>query len=353
MGETNLGWLGRLDLPARGRWAPQWLTSVIIGLALVAAASLLRMAIQRVWPTAIPFGLLFPAILMATLFGRWLAGLTCLLVGGLISWFLVLPTMAAGSPFAGRDMVGVMILYILVGTLLLGITEAYRQAEHRLHRERSRKSAAEVTRQRLLAQELNHRVKNTLTTVQAIATQTFGRSSIEREARAAFDARLSALARAHDLLTQAAWTAASLERLVGAAVAPFEDGSRFSIEGPPLSIQPGAAIAISLGLHELATNAIKYGALSAPGGSIGIGWIVVEDRLRLSWIERDGPPVEPPGSIGFGTRLLERGLATEIGGTVLLEYPTTGVRCIIEAPISGLCDTDARIGRGDPAHLQE
>lgn len=335
-----MGWLGRLGLPARSRWAPQWLSSVIIGLALCAAAMVLRAAIQFVWPTTIPYGLLFPAILVATLFGRWLAGLTCFLAGALVTWFLVLPNMAASSALAERDVLAALILYILVGTLMLGITEAYRQTARRLHRERYRKTVAEVRRQRLLAQELNHRVKNTLTTVQAIATQTFGRSGIDQQARAAFDARLSALARAHDLLTHAAWTAASLERLVGTAVAPFEDGGRFSIEGPPLSIHPGAAIAISLGIHELATNAIKYGALSAPGGSVGIDWIVDGDRLRLSWIERDGPPVEPAGSIGFGTRLLERGLAAEIGGTVLLEYLTTGARCTIEAPISELCDTN-------------
>ncbi|MGE5721469.1 MAG: sensor histidine kinase [Sphingomonadales bacterium] len=328
-----MGWLGRLDVPARTRrWVPQWLTSILVGLAASGLAMAGRALLLLVWADAVPFGLLFPAILLATLFGRWQAGLTCFIVGGLGTWYLALaPYHSFAIPDAATG--AILAFYAVVGGLILAIAEAYRQALHQLAHERRESAAAEARRQRLLTQELNHRIKNMLATVQAIASQTLGRAAIPPEARQAFDARLAALARAHDLLTRAAWSEAAFEDLVTSALAPFDNGKCFRINGPALSLPSQHAVAMALGLHELATNAVKYGALSVPDGSVDLSWSIEGGRFRLTWIERDGPKVAAPAASGFGTRLLERALAVELGGSVRLEYPADGARCEIEAPL--------------------
>jgi PAS domain S-box-containing protein len=195
---------------------------------------------------------------------------------------------------------------------------------------------------RLLINELNHRVKNTLATVQSIAMQSLrGLEGEEAQsAKAAFEARLLALARAHDVLTRESWEGAELKTVVADAIRPLEAGegqeSRFAVSGPRLRLAPRLALSIAMALHELGTNAVKYGALSKEGGRVTITWTVQrrpELSLSLRWSESGGPPVTPPTRRGFGSRLIERSLARELAGRVELLYEPDGVVCIIEAPV--------------------
>lgn len=150
-------------------------------------------------------------------------------------------------------------------------------------------------RRRLLVNELNHRVKNTLATVQSLALQTFGPRATSPAASEAFVDRLFALSRVHDLLSEAAWESASLHDVVSRTLAPYMEGcARFSISGDAVRLIPNAAVTLSMAFHELATNAVKYGALSAPDGRVAIVWAVKGDGLVIDWSEAGGPPVAEP-----------------------------------------------------------
>lgn len=191
-------------------------------------------------------------------------------------------------------------------------------------------------RQRLLTNELNHRVKNTLAVIQAIASQTARFSPEPGPFQEAFTNRLMALARVHDVLTKASWKQASLDTVVKASIAPFagEDGRAVRVAGPPAPLDVSSAMALSLALNELATNAGKYGALKKPGGFVSIDWTISGEppRIRLSWVEHDGPPVADPVFAGFGSLLIER-LAVQLGGSVMIDYRPEGVRCEIAMPL--------------------
>jgi PAS domain S-box-containing protein len=188
----------------------------------------------------------------------------------------------------------------------------------------------------LLINELNHRVKNTLATVQSIAAQTLRTGDLDADVRRRLDSRLMALSDAHNLLTEHNWEGATLGQVVEMALRPHrsEREDRFATSGPEVHLQPKTALAVAMALHELATNAIKYGALSVPGGAVSLHWQVAEvpegPRLRMVWTERGGPAVAPPTRKGFGTRLIERGLAAELGGSVDLAYAPEGVVCRID-----------------------
>jgi two-component sensor histidine kinase len=193
-------------------------------------------------------------------------------------------------------------------------------------------------RQRLLINELNHRVKNTLATVQSIVSQTLRNARSSEQARDDIEARLIALSRTHNVLTRESWEGASLQEIVSGVLQPYRSRgeSRFLVNGPDLTLQPGMALVIAMALQELATNAVKYGALSNETGQIEITWSISDGRpqvLQLEWQETGGPPVSAPTRKGFGTRLIERGLATELEGKARLEYELGGLRCRISAPL--------------------
>jgi PAS domain S-box-containing protein len=199
--------------------------------------------------------------------------------------------------------------------------------------------------QRLLINELNHRVKNTLASVQGIAFQTLRGEVSLAEARARFEARLMALSGAHNLLTEENWGGASLERVVSDAIEHLAgEAGRFDVEGAPLRLAPRAALALAMALHELGTNAFKYGALSADGGRVSISWTQDGDRLGLLWRESGGPPVEAPARRGFGSRLIERGLAADLGGTAVLRFDPAGLICEIEASLAAIRATERTLG---------
>ncbi len=197
-------------------------------------------------------------------------------------------------------------------------------------------------RQKLLIRELNHRVKNTLATVQSIAAQTLRGAGGDRGARRAFEARLLALSNAHNVLTRESWDGAAIEEVVATALAPHRAAgdSRFAVSGPALRLNPKAALGLALALHELATNAAKYGALSQRAGRVQVDWGISADgpvaRFRLRWTESDGPPVTPPPRKGFGSRLIERGLSLELGGRAAIDFRPEGIVYSIDAPLAHL-----------------
>jgi two-component sensor histidine kinase len=194
-----------------------------------------------------------------------------------------------------------------------------------------RKRAADL--ERLIANELNHRIKNTLATVQAVVVQSF-RGAVDLEAaHKAVDARILSLARAHDLLIDRNWSGADLHQLVVGVTAPFAS-DQISIEGPSLDVSPKQALALSLAMNELATNAAKYGALSRPSGRVELRWEVQDAQLNLSWRETGGPPVVPPARRGFGSRMLEQILGSDLDGQTRLEFAPDGVRCSITAALA-------------------
>jgi two-component sensor histidine kinase/PAS domain-containing protein len=191
-----------------------------------------------------------------------------------------------------------------------------------------RKRAEEL--QRLLGNELNHRVKNTLAIVQSIVNQTLRDATDVESARTAANARIVSLAGAHDLLTDRNWSGADVADLVARAVAPFAS-SQVSFDGPSLVVSPRQALALSLVLHELGTNAAKYGALSRPEGRVELRWEALDDQLNLNWRESGGPHVVPPSRRGFGSRLIENALCRDLDGRTRLEFAPEGVRCWITA----------------------
>ena len=196
------------------------------------------------------------------------------------------------------------------------------------------------TQREMLIKEMNHRVKNTLATVQSIASQTL-RSAGQSKAYETFASRLSGLASAHDLLVRDHWDSVDIHDLIAQTVVkPFAAGmQRVSSGGPPVRLPPQMTLLMSLALHELCTNAAKYGALSNALGSISITWDTAktaegQNLLSLHWAETGGPPVQPPTRKGFGSRLIERALATELGGVAAIDYRKDGVVCDISAPLS-------------------
>lgn len=194
-------------------------------------------------------------------------------------------------------------------------------------------------RQKLLLNELNHRVKNTLAIVQAIVFQTMRATPNAGEALTRVQARLMALSGRHDLLNATSWAGASLRELIEAELAPYRgrDGGKAVLEGPHVDLDAKTALALGLVVHELATNAAKYGALSSPEGRVEVRWRMRGEaagpRLDIDWIERDGPPVSAPEGAGFGTRLIERSVTGELSGEVECHYSETGFRCRLSLPL--------------------
>jgi PAS domain S-box-containing protein len=199
---------------------------------------------------------------------------------------------------------------------------------------------ASERRQKLLMDELNHRVKNTLATVQSLASQTARVAHTPAAFRERFEGRLIALSKAHDQLTMHHWESADLRELLSASLAPYAgvQSERVVLRGEDIELRPRAVLTLAMAMHELTTNAAKYGALSVPGGRIEIHWQSVHagDRrpvLRIDWIEQGGPQVSDPEQRGFGSKLIEGSIAAELGGTARLAFRPEGLRCEIVIPL--------------------
>jgi PAS domain S-box-containing protein len=191
--------------------------------------------------------------------------------------------------------------------------------------------------QRRLVDELNHRVKNTLATIQSITKQTLKRSGSLEEFAKSFEDRLMALAKAHDLLTQSQWVGASLRAILELELAPYPE-TEVSLRGPEVELPPTAAPALSIVFHELATNAAKYGALSVPSGRVEVDWRCELGQgqgavLHLQWSERGGPQVGPPAKQGFGLCVIARIVERDLDGRLELDFAPSGFRCRMAVPV--------------------
>jgi len=193
--------------------------------------------------------------------------------------------------------------------------------------------------QKLILEELHHRIKNTLATVSAIASQSLRNLPGAEHAQQAIEGRLQALGRAHDLLLQARWTSADLGMIIRGATEAFDnpDVPKFTIAGPDVRMTSGAVIAIAMTLNELCTNTTKFGALSVPAGRVDIAWTLdsTMQRLHLTWTERNGPAVSAPDKRSFGTRLIET-LGRQLKGDVRLTYEPTGFVYAFDVPLISL-----------------
>jgi two-component sensor histidine kinase len=213
------------------------------------------------------------------------------------------------------------------------------QAVQLQHAEQARRDLAGVNRsQQLLIDELNHRVKNTLATVQSIAAHTLTSSQATVEKKT-FEGRLIALSHTHDLLSSRSWESLSFQELLHQELDPFgcKGGGACTLEGSDLQISPKMGLALALALHELVTNAAKYGALSKPSGRVHVSWRIdrssTSEVLRLDWTETGGPPVVAPVREGFGLTTLKRGLAIELDGEVTIDFPSAGLVCTMGIPL--------------------
>ncbi|MGJ3265378.1 MAG: sensor histidine kinase [Salinarimonas sp.] len=223
---------------------------------------------------------------------------------------------AISTKFPLRDDHGMVIG---VGSISTDITERKRAERHRA----------------LLVDELNHRVKNTLALVQSLARQSFAHAQDRQGALAAFEGRLRALAASHDVLTRRSWEGAPLDVLAREAF----DGcavelERLVISGPPVPLVPKQAVNVTLALHELCTNARKHGALSGDAGRVSLTWrIEPGPRLAVEWRESGGPAIAPPPRNGFGLRMIEGVLRSELDATVRFSFAPEGFACVVEAPL--------------------
>ncbi|MBV9557267.1 MAG: sensor histidine kinase [Pseudolabrys sp.] len=240
---------------------------------------------------------------------------------------------SVGAGIAERTLTAPLVQSVVLATsigaimLAIGLGFAIRMATQ---------IARAETLHELLINELNHRVKNTLATVQSMAGQTF-RGSADEEARGKFSGRLVALGRSHDLLSEEKWAGANLFEVVEGVLSPFQSGGRIEIGGSAVRLSARSVVMLALALNELATNATKYGALSTPDGKVAVTWQQTtnegEPWLIMRWQESNGPPVHQPKRNGFGSTLVGQGLPAQLGGRASLNFAPDGLVCVIECPV--------------------
>jgi two-component sensor histidine kinase len=318
-----------------------WWQGQSLAIAAVAAAFGLRVAMTPlVGADGIPFLTFFPAVLVATAIGGRLAGVTAVAAGGVAAyWAFVPPPFAFDhSPRAGWSLLAFLLsagVIWVTAVLLRSTVLKFRNKKADLEREAAERERASE-RLRTVAVELEHRVRNLLALIQGLVMQS-GRGVESVEAyQTALSERLQALAKAQRLVSNTTSPSLPLRSILDDAVRPFgSDGDRFRLDGPEIMAPADIALPLALALHELSTNAVKYGALSHEDGRIEVSWSHAGDEISLQWKERDGPPVLPPQRRGFGSRLLESALSAH-GGRSQMSFEPDGVRYVatFEGPAS-------------------
>jgi len=308
-------------------------SAIAMAIACTAAATGIHLAINLIRPNSAIFAPYYSATLVATLLGGASAGIVSMTLGGVAANWLFMPAGWGTSPLTTEDLVD-LILYGTSSIVIICVAESYRNVLQRLRREESTR--------RLLNGELAHRIKNILANVNAIVSQTLRDYP---DLRQKLGARILALAATNDLLIRSDWQRASLRDILTAELKPY-DQSQFELTGKSVELPPDVAMLLALVIHELTTNATKYGALSDANGRLRISWRVVAERLEFQWIEsKVQPPALPVGS-GFGTKILNSGVKP-LGGTVNTQFAADGIHYAISLPLA----ERSRVGSHDISHL--
>jgi two-component sensor histidine kinase len=302
-----------------------------IALLLVLIAALARWGLELVNPLLLPFTAFYPAVLFASYIGGFRVGIFAAVLGALIGWWVFLPPQFAFFPL---DLDGWLYIlsYVCVCAFIIWGAGSYRNLA-----ETSQKLAARLQDEEdfrtLALEELSHRLKNKVSTIMSIISYPLqGHQKIRDE----ITSRLVALSATDDLILKAHGSGASIIDIVSAELSPYEI-SRITFDGPNIRLEPKLALMMALLLHELATNAAKYGALSNPTGTVSISWSVSDSILEFHWSETGGPTVSEPTRKGFGLRLLSRAL-DQFNGNAELEFRPSGLECRMKAslpPFSG------------------
>ncbi len=303
-------WLG--GLPSRS------VTALLFALVCVGIATLVRIGLGAISPASAVFAPYYSATLVAALVGGAAAGAFAALAGGVAAFWLFVPLDWKSHAFDIEQLVS-YFLFAASSLIIVWAANSYRELLRRLRQEQD-------TRQ-LLNYELAHRIRNTLAIVQAVIRQTL---RADPAALGKLNDRIAALAATSDLLILSEWHGASMRDILGAEFAPY-DAWRFRLDGEDLECPPELATTLALMFHELTTNAVKYGALSAPQGGIALSWSRHDDRIEFEWIENGGPPPAPSRREGFGTALLNKGLR-QFDGTVDMRFEPAGLRCRLSLP---------------------
>lgn len=324
------GRLSRLPRPRSRRlnvWSPsrafvrsERAKDLAIGTGLAAAAFVVRAALNPVVDSEVPYTIFFAAVVVAVLWRGWIAGATALVLGGVGANLILVGPLGTASLSGPR--VWALFVYAIVGVILLGLThhlQTVNQREQDLNR-----------KLQLVRGELQHRIKNFITVVQALAVQTGRTSTDPADFDAKFTKRLRALAGAQTLLDDPKHSSAGLGLLIERTLAPFDLGDRVKVaSASEMRISEDTAIGLALILNELATNALKYGSLSSADGNVLIDCECLRGRARVVWREQGGPVVSKPSRKGFGTRLIHSALG-QGSGSAEIDYRPDGVRCVME-----------------------
>jgi two-component sensor histidine kinase len=303
-----------------------WSFSLALTLGIVALATLLRVGLHGMLGARAVFAAYYLAVTLSAVLGGYRAGLLAIALSALAGWYFFAERQGAFAPMSPVDTT--IFSIFVVSTSVNGLIAAsLRQVILQL-----RDRDLELS---LIADELRHRVKNVLSLVLSVSRQTARNAHEVPAFQAAFEARVKALAHAHDILARSGWAGAGLRELISAHLSPFvsPEGPRLLLEGDDLTVDPDTAVSLSLMLHELATNAVKYGSLSTPKGELRLSWRCdrVHNALMFEWLERGGPRVEPPRRKGFGATLMARTLAPD--GRI--DYEPDGVHVIAAFPLAG------------------
>jgi two-component sensor histidine kinase len=291
----------RAWLPDR---AAQWWQAVLFGAALAAAAVAVRLGLNGPLGRDLPFITFFPALIVASALGGFVGGLACLVAATAAALMLLIPPGASAGWVVG--------VFWIAGSLVIAVSAALSDSVRDLRQNRARLTDAQARLQTVVG-ELAHRNRNALFVIMAIVSQSARGVQSAAEAERIINARLEALLRAQDVVLSGDGGVARLRPLLEKALEPFEL-TRFAIAaGPDVALETDVAIGLGLLFHELATNALKYGALSVPEGGVRIDWRLEDGHARFTWREAGGPPVAAPARDGFGSRLVATALVPQVG----------------------------------------
>lgn len=307
--------------------APPLLAALPLALPFIIAPTLIRWAVDGV-VTGTTFVTYFPFVLLAALLLGWRTAVVVMLVSAPVANYLFMEPRHTLFANAG-DTLGA-VFFVISSSLVIALADTLRRTSIEVEKGAQREGVLNAKLQHLNS-ELQHRVKNILTVVQGLAVQTFRGTPANDEAVRTFRGRLHALAEAQDVLTSGRWETCQLPDLALRALAPFNGHGALRINGPTCALPEAACVPLVLALHELGTNAVKYGALSSLSGSVNVVWTSVETpggghEVVVEWTEAEGPTVAPPTRHGLGSRLLRRQPGLD---DVTLEYRPEGVRCQI------------------------